>query len=114
MIATSASLRSDFIHIVGMAIHIAPECTNHITGIRTERLKTLATPEIGFKREEPLSFVTPALPVASALLVLLCWCCSASAALLETAADMRDAGHEARPTFEKQNGDLQSGKRYAF
>jgi hypothetical protein len=29
------SLRSDFIHIVGMAIHIAPECTNHITGIRT-------------------------------------------------------------------------------
>ena len=35
MIATSASLRSDFIHIVGMAIHIAPECTNHITGIRT-------------------------------------------------------------------------------
>ena len=35
MIATPASLRSDFIHIVGMAIHIAPECTNHITGIHT-------------------------------------------------------------------------------
>jgi hypothetical protein len=28
MIATPASLRSDFIHIVGMAIHIAPERTN--------------------------------------------------------------------------------------
>jgi hypothetical protein len=35
MIATSASLRSDFIHIVGMAIHIAPESANHIAGIRT-------------------------------------------------------------------------------
>jgi hypothetical protein len=34
MIATPASLRSDFIHIVGMAIYIAPESTNHITGIR--------------------------------------------------------------------------------
>jgi 2-iminobutanoate/2-iminopropanoate deaminase len=33
MIATPASLRSDFIHIVGMAIYIAPESTNHITGI---------------------------------------------------------------------------------
>jgi len=36
MIATPASLRSDFIHIVGMAIYIAPESTNHITGIGTE------------------------------------------------------------------------------
>jgi hypothetical protein len=35
MIATPASLRSDFIHIVGMVIYIAPESTNHITGIRT-------------------------------------------------------------------------------
>jgi hypothetical protein len=35
MIATPASLRSDFIHIVGMAIHIAPERANHITGICT-------------------------------------------------------------------------------
>ena len=34
MIATPASLRSDFIHIAGTAIHIAPECTIHITGIR--------------------------------------------------------------------------------
>ena len=36
MIATPASLRSDFIHIVGMAIHIAPEPTDHITGIRSQ------------------------------------------------------------------------------
>jgi hypothetical protein len=35
MIAIPASLRSDFIHIAGTAIHIAPECTIHITGIRT-------------------------------------------------------------------------------
>jgi hypothetical protein len=40
MIATPASLRSDFIHIVGMAIHIAPERTNHITGIGTEIART--------------------------------------------------------------------------
>src|SRR6516164_6634605 len=50
MIATPASLRSDFIHIVGMAIHIAPECTNHITGIRTKqlqaRLKAWASAEV--------------------------------------------------------------------
>src|ERR1700737_3125479 len=36
MIEISASLRSDFIHIAGTAIHIAPECTIHITGIRTQ------------------------------------------------------------------------------
>ena len=35
MIEISASLRSDFIHIAGTAIHIAPECTIHITGIRS-------------------------------------------------------------------------------
>ena len=34
MIAIPASLRSDFIHIAGTAIHIAPECAIHITGIR--------------------------------------------------------------------------------
>jgi hypothetical protein len=38
MIATPASLRFDFIHIVGMAIYIAPESTNHITGIRSQGL----------------------------------------------------------------------------
>src|SRR6516164_3488718 len=41
MIATPASLRSDFIHIVGMAIHIAPECTNHITGIRSRATRSV-------------------------------------------------------------------------
>jgi hypothetical protein len=32
-IATPVSLRSDFIHITGMAIHIPPESTIHINGI---------------------------------------------------------------------------------
>jgi len=33
MIAIPASLRSDFIHIAGMTIHIALESTIHIIGI---------------------------------------------------------------------------------
>ena len=36
MIVISASLRSDFMHITGTAIHIALESTTHITGIGTE------------------------------------------------------------------------------
>jgi hypothetical protein len=35
MIVTPASLRSDFIHMAGMTIHIALESTIHIAGIRT-------------------------------------------------------------------------------
>jgi hypothetical protein len=35
MIAIPASLGSNFIHIAGMPIHIAPEYTIHIIGIRT-------------------------------------------------------------------------------
>jgi len=35
MIVIPASLRSDFIHIAGMTIHIALESTIHIVGIRT-------------------------------------------------------------------------------
>jgi hypothetical protein len=35
MIVIPASLRSDFIHITGTAIHIALESTIHITGIGT-------------------------------------------------------------------------------
>ena len=35
MIVIPASLRSDFIHIVGMPIHIPLESTVHIAGIRT-------------------------------------------------------------------------------
>lgn len=35
MIVIPASLRSDFIHIVGMPIHIPLESTIHIAGIRT-------------------------------------------------------------------------------
>jgi len=46
MIATPASLRSDFIHIVGMAIHIAPECTNHITGIRSQETALATVAEL--------------------------------------------------------------------
>jgi hypothetical protein len=34
MIAIPASLGSNFIHIAGMPIHIAPEYTIHIIGIR--------------------------------------------------------------------------------
>src|SRR5215471_434378 len=38
MIAIPASLGSNFIHIAGMPIHIAPEYTIHIVGIRTQQL----------------------------------------------------------------------------
>ena len=34
MIVIPASLRSDFIHMAGMTIHIALESTIHIAGIR--------------------------------------------------------------------------------
>ena len=37
MIVIPASLRSDFIHMAGMTIHIALESTIHIAGIRTQR-----------------------------------------------------------------------------
>ena len=36
MIVVPASLRSDFIHMAGMTIHIALESTIHIVGIRTD------------------------------------------------------------------------------
>ena len=36
MIVIPASLRSDFIHMAGMTIHIALESTIHIVGIRTQ------------------------------------------------------------------------------
>jgi hypothetical protein len=36
IIVIPASLRSDFIHIVGMPIHIPLESTVHIAGIRTD------------------------------------------------------------------------------
>src|SRR5438552_845343 len=38
MIVIPASLRSDFIHMAGMTIHIALESTIHIVGIRNQRL----------------------------------------------------------------------------
>jgi hypothetical protein len=38
MIVIPASLRSDFIHMAGMTIHIALESTIHIAGIRSLRL----------------------------------------------------------------------------
>ncbi len=37
MIVIPASLRSDFIHMAGMTIHIALESTIHIVGIRSHR-----------------------------------------------------------------------------
>jgi hypothetical protein len=42
MIVIPASLRSDFIHMAGMTIHIALESTIHIAGIRT-RMSTLVS-----------------------------------------------------------------------
>jgi hypothetical protein len=38
MIVIPASLRSDFIHMAGMTIHIALESTIHIAGIRSSTL----------------------------------------------------------------------------
>jgi len=40
MIVIPASLRSDFIHMAGMTIHIALESTIHIVGIRTRKQDT--------------------------------------------------------------------------
>jgi hypothetical protein len=37
MIVISTSLRSDFIHMAGMTIHVALESTIHIVGIRNQR-----------------------------------------------------------------------------
>ena len=42
MIVIPASLRSDFIHMAGMTIHIALESTIQITGIRSEPLRIAA------------------------------------------------------------------------
>ena len=41
MIVIPASLRSDFIHMAGMTIHIALESTIHIVGIRTSLLRKM-------------------------------------------------------------------------
>lgn len=40
MIVIPASLRSDFIHMAGMTIHIALESTIHIVGIRSHTIRT--------------------------------------------------------------------------
>ena len=51
MIVIPASLRSDFIHIAGMTIHIALESTIHIAGIRRAILFTnFRTPYIPHRR----------------------------------------------------------------
>ena len=42
MIVVPASLRSDFIHMAGMTIHIALESTIHIVGIRSRYAPVLA------------------------------------------------------------------------
>ena len=46
MIVIPASLRSDFIHMAGMTIHIALESTIHIVGIRIKLAKGLRPFEI--------------------------------------------------------------------
>ena len=43
MIVVPASLRSDFIHMAGMTIHIALESTIHIVGIRSSMRKNAAS-----------------------------------------------------------------------
>ena len=43
MIVIPASLRSDFIHMAGMTIHIALESTIHIVGIRRSTSSWLIT-----------------------------------------------------------------------
>jgi hypothetical protein len=45
MIVIPASLRSDFIHIAGMTIHIALESTIHIVGIRISARTEADVPE---------------------------------------------------------------------
>ena len=44
MIVIPASLRSDFIHMAGMTIHIALESTIHIVGIRTQLPEPILAP----------------------------------------------------------------------
>ncbi len=44
MIVIPASLRSDFIHMAGMTIHIALESTIHIVGIRSDGLDDRSRP----------------------------------------------------------------------
>ena len=46
MIVIPASLRSDFIHMAGMTIHIALESTIHIVGIRTSQTLTINSPTL--------------------------------------------------------------------
>jgi hypothetical protein len=46
MIVIPASLRSDFIHMAGMTIHIAQESTIHIAGIRKHIVVPLEVPVI--------------------------------------------------------------------
>jgi len=47
MIVVPASLRSDFIHMAGMTIHIALESTIHIVGIRTSPCRIARTMTLG-------------------------------------------------------------------
>jgi hypothetical protein len=47
MIVIPASLRSDFIHMAGMTIHIALESTIHIVGIRIEQRRGAFSLRIG-------------------------------------------------------------------
>ncbi len=50
MIVIPASLRSDFIHMAGMTIHIALESTIHIAGIRSVLLPVQARSSVMPKR----------------------------------------------------------------
>ena len=50
MIVIPASLRSDFIHMAGMTIHIALESTIHIVGIRRRNIALALTVTSGVMR----------------------------------------------------------------
>jgi hypothetical protein len=52
MIVVPASLRSDFIHMAGMTIHIALESTIHIVGIRNLR-SPLGKPDARINNDDP-------------------------------------------------------------
>ena len=61
MIVVPASLRSDFIHMAGMTIHIALESTIHIVGIRSMEL-LLGRPAFSESRPVQTKLCAPSFP----------------------------------------------------
>jgi hypothetical protein len=59
MIVVPASLRSDFIHMAGITIHIALESTIHIVGIRTCGGHTLGPVNTGIRGSPEVRLSSP-------------------------------------------------------